>query len=45
MPMFSDDGRFKPSALKVLAKSFVALKLLPAEPDMSQLYTEAYLPK
>jgi len=45
MPMFSDDGRFKPSALKVLAKSFVALNTLPAEPDMSQLYTEAYLPK
>ncbi len=44
MPMFSDDGRFKPSALKVLAKSFVELNTLPAEPDMSKLYTEAFLP-
>jgi len=30
MPMFSDDGRFKPSALNVLAKSFVELGTLPA---------------
>ena len=44
MPMYSDDGRFKPSALKVLAKSFVELNTLPAEPDMSKLYTEALLP-
>jgi NitT/TauT family transport system substrate-binding protein len=44
MPMFSDDGRFKPSALKVLAKSFVELNTLPTEPDMSKLYTEAFLP-
>jgi NitT/TauT family transport system substrate-binding protein len=44
MPMFSDDGRFKPSALKVLEKSFVELNTLPAEPDMSKLYTEAFLP-
>src|ERR1700682_4065177 len=44
MPMYSDDGRFKSSALKVLAKSFVELNTLPAEPDMSKLYTEAFLP-
>ena len=44
MPMFSDDGRFKASALKVLAKSFVELNTLPTEPDMSKLYTEAFLP-
>jgi NitT/TauT family transport system substrate-binding protein len=44
MPMFSDDGRFKPSALEVLAKSFVELGTLPAEPDVSKLYTEAFLP-
>jgi ABC-type nitrate/sulfonate/bicarbonate transport system substrate-binding protein len=44
MPMFSDDGRFKASALNVLAKSFVELNTLPAEPDMSKLYTEAFLP-
>jgi NitT/TauT family transport system substrate-binding protein len=44
MPMYSDDGAFKASALKVLAKSFVELNTLPAEPDMSKLYTEAFLP-
>jgi NitT/TauT family transport system substrate-binding protein len=44
MPMYSDDGRFKASALKVLARSFVELGTLPAEPDMSKLYTEAFLP-
>ncbi|MGA8499051.1 MAG: hypothetical protein WB764_26445, partial [Xanthobacteraceae bacterium] len=44
MPMYSDNGRFKSSALAVLAKSFVELNTLPAEPDMSKLYTEAFLP-
>ena len=44
MPMYSDDGRFKSNALNVLAKSFVELNTLPAEPDMSKLYTEAFLP-
>lgn len=37
-------GRFNPSGLAVLAKSFVELHTLPAEPDMSRLYTEAFLP-
>lgn len=45
MPMFSNDGRFNPKALEVLSKSFVELKTLPSEPDMSKLYTEALLPK
>jgi hypothetical protein len=45
MPMFSDTGRFDPAALATLAKSYVELKLLPSEPDMSKLYTEAFLPK
>jgi len=45
MPMFSDTGRFDPKALETLRKSYVTLKLLPKEPDMSTLYTEAYLPK
>jgi NitT/TauT family transport system substrate-binding protein len=44
MPMFSDNGRFDPEALAVLAHSFVELNLLPAEPDMSKLYTEQFLP-
>lgn len=45
MPMFADNGKFDPKALDVLAKSFVDLKTLPTEPDMSKLYTEAFLPK
>jgi len=45
MPMFSDTGRFDPKALATLGKSYVELKLLPNEPDMSKLYTEALLPK
>jgi ABC-type nitrate/sulfonate/bicarbonate transport system substrate-binding protein len=45
MPMFSSDGRFNRKGLQVLAKSFVDLHTLPAEPDMSRLYTEAFLPK
>ena len=45
MPMFSDDGKFSPSALATLAKSYVELQLLPEEPDPAKLYTEAFLPK
>jgi ABC-type nitrate/sulfonate/bicarbonate transport system substrate-binding protein len=45
MPMFSDTGRFDAKALETLSKSYVELKLLPSEPDMSKLYTEAFLPK
>jgi ABC-type nitrate/sulfonate/bicarbonate transport system substrate-binding protein len=44
-PMFSDTGRFDPKALAVLQRSFVEMKTLPSEPDMSKLYTEAFLPK
>jgi hypothetical protein len=45
MPMFSDDGRFDPKALAMLSWSFVELKFLSAEPDMSRLYTEEFLSK
>jgi NitT/TauT family transport system substrate-binding protein len=45
MPMFTDDGHFDPKALAVLRRSFVEMKILPAEPDMSTLYTEAFLPR
>jgi len=45
MPMFSDDGKFNASALATLAKSYVELQLLPQEPTMTALYTEAFLPK
>jgi ABC-type nitrate/sulfonate/bicarbonate transport system substrate-binding protein len=45
MPMFSDTGRFDSKALAVLRRSFVEMKTLNEEPDMSRLYTEAFLPK
>jgi NitT/TauT family transport system substrate-binding protein len=45
MPMFTDDGYFDAKALAVLRRSFVEMKILPTEPDMSKLYTEAFLPK
>jgi ABC-type nitrate/sulfonate/bicarbonate transport system substrate-binding protein len=44
MPSLSDTGKFDPKALAVLARSFVDMKQLPSEPDMSKLYTEKFLP-
>jgi ABC-type nitrate/sulfonate/bicarbonate transport system substrate-binding protein len=44
MSMFSETGRFDPKATAILAKSFVELKMLPIEPDMTKLYTEKFLP-
>lgn len=44
MPSLSDTGKFDSKALKVLSHSFVEMKLLPEEPDMSKLYTEKFLP-
>ena len=44
MPDFSKDGKFSPVALKDTLASFVQMGSLPAEPDMTKLYTEAYLP-
>ena len=45
MPMFNNDGHFKPNALAVLSHSFVDMKTLPAEPDMRKLINESFLPK
>ena len=45
MPVFNRTGRFDAKALEVLARSFVEMGALPDKPDMSKLYTEAYLPK
>ena len=45
MPMFSGTGKFEPKALAVLSRSFVEMKTLPSEPDMSKLYTEQFLPE
>jgi NitT/TauT family transport system substrate-binding protein len=44
MPMYARDGHFNPKALAALARSYVETGNLPAEPDMSKLYTEAFLP-
>jgi NitT/TauT family transport system substrate-binding protein len=44
MPTFSDTGRFEAKGVAVLSRSFVDMKLLPGEPDMSKLYTEKFLP-
>ncbi len=45
MEAYSRDGRFDPAALALLAKSFVDTGVLPAEPDMSKLTTEEFLPR
>ena len=42
---YSPDGKFNPRALAVLARSYMELKLLDKEPDMTKLYTEEFLPK
>ena len=44
MYMFSKDGKFDAQSLDTLKRSFIDLKLLDTVPDMSTLYTEAYLP-
>ncbi|HEX3974560.1 MAG TPA: ABC transporter substrate-binding protein [Stellaceae bacterium] len=43
--MYSRDGKFDPETLKNLQESFTDLKLVDSPPDMSKLYTEAYLPQ
>ena len=45
MPNFSLTGKFEPKALAVLSRSFVEMKLLPQEPDMTKLFTERFLPQ
>jgi hypothetical protein len=43
--MFTDDCAFDAEWLAVLRQSFVELKILAEAPDMSKLYTTAFLPK
>jgi NitT/TauT family transport system substrate-binding protein len=43
--MFTKDCRFDAESLATLKRSFVDLKLMSTAPDMSKLYTEAFLPK
>jgi NitT/TauT family transport system substrate-binding protein len=43
--MYTKDCRFDAESLATLKRSFAEMKLVETEPDMSKLYTEAYLPK
>ena len=43
--MYSADCKFDQESLATLRRSFADLKVLPEPPDMSKLYTEAFLPK
>lgn len=43
--MFSTDCRFDAESLATLKRSFADLKLVESPPDMSKLYTEAFVPK
>ena len=43
--MFAKDCKFDAESLATLKRSFVDLKLLATPPNMSALYTEAFLPK
>jgi NitT/TauT family transport system substrate-binding protein len=45
IPQMSIDGKFDPKGLQTLARSYVDLKSMSTEPDMSKFYTEKYLPK
>jgi ABC-type nitrate/sulfonate/bicarbonate transport system substrate-binding protein len=42
--MYTSNCRFDPEALATLRRGFVELKFLDTPPDMSKLYTEAFLP-
>jgi NitT/TauT family transport system substrate-binding protein len=44
MPMFSDTGRFEPRALAAIQRSFVDLRLIDKEPDLTKYCTEQFLP-
>jgi ABC-type nitrate/sulfonate/bicarbonate transport system substrate-binding protein len=43
--MFTKDCRFDAESVDALKQSFLELKLLGSPPDMSKLYTDAFLPK
>lgn len=43
--MFSKDCKFDPDSIGNLKRAFVDQKLVASPPDMSKLYTEAFLPK
>lgn len=43
--MHTKDCRFDPESMATLKRTFREMKLVEGEPDMSKLYTEAYVPK
>eukprot|EP01037_Dinobryon_pediforme_P029607 gene29607-33315_t len=45
MPMFSDDGKFDPKALKLLSRSLVELDIVKSELDLTKFLDESYLPR
>jgi ABC-type nitrate/sulfonate/bicarbonate transport system substrate-binding protein len=45
MPTESSDGRFDAAAMKSMPRAIVELGILDSEPDVTKLYTEAFLPK
>ena len=45
LPMYTKTCRFDAEGIATLKQTFVDLKLLDTQPDMSKLYTEAYVPK
>ena len=45
MGMFSKDCKFDSESMANLRRSFADMKLLPSAPEMSTLYTEAFIPK
>jgi hypothetical protein len=42
--MIFTDGHFPPARLKTIENSMLEMGLLTEKPDMSKLYTEAFLP-
>ena len=44
MPMMFTDGHFPAAALKTIQELIVEMGLVASKPDMTKLYTEAYLP-
>jgi ABC-type nitrate/sulfonate/bicarbonate transport system substrate-binding protein len=45
MPTESSDGRFDAAAMKSMPRAIVELGILDSEPDVTKLYTQAFLPK
>lgn len=45
MPMYARDGRFPARALALMARATVDVHMLDAAPDLTGLYSEAFLPR